>query len=77
MPAAVGVSSEMTALAQPNQVPVPGGALRMVQSWTWVKDAAPAIPAMASRMRTWMVVSVRSVRVMGNHRPSAAGRPAG
>ena len=61
MPAAAGMSSVMTALAQPNQDPVPGGALRMVQSWTWVKDAAPAMPAMASRMRTWTMVSARSV----------------
>jgi hypothetical protein len=34
MPAAPGVSSEMMALAQPNQDPVPGGALCMVESWT-------------------------------------------
>src|SRR5437764_1059440 len=41
--AAVGISSVMTALAQPNQPAVPAGLLCMVQSWTWLKEAAPAI----------------------------------
>ena len=61
MPAAAGTSSVMTALAQPNQDPVPAGALRIVQSWTWVKDAAPAMPATNSKMRTWTMDSARSV----------------
>ena len=61
MPAAAGTSSVMTALAQPNQEPVPAGALRIVQSWTWVKDAAPAMPATNSKMRTWTTDSARSV----------------
>jgi hypothetical protein len=67
----------MMALAQPNQLPVPGGALRMVQSWTWVNEAAPAMPAMISKMRTWTVASARSGRVMGYRRPSVAGRLGG
>ena len=41
--AAVGISSVMTALAQPNQPAVPVGLLCMLQSWTWLNDAAPAI----------------------------------
>src|SRR5262245_57253050 len=50
--AAVGISSVMTALAQPNQPAVPAGLLCMVQSWTWVKDAAPAITPTDSTMAT-------------------------
>src|SRR5262245_46692835 len=58
-----GTRSEMTALAQPNQSPVPVGLLAMVQSWTWVKEAAAAMAPMASRIRTSMTPSNRSPAV--------------
>src|SRR3954463_5137289 len=51
------MSSETMALAQPNQSPVPAGELCMVQSWTWRKEAAPAMPATASMMTTWTTPS--------------------
>src|SRR4029079_17132276 len=57
---AVGTSSVMTALAQPNQSPVPVGELSIVQSWTWVNDAAPAKAATTSRIRTRTTPSKRS-----------------
>ena len=75
IPAAVGVSSEMMALAQPNQLPVPGGALRMVQSWTWVNEAAPAMPAMISRIRTWRMASARSGAGHGGSPPQRCWAP--
>src|SRR3954451_12509474 len=50
----------MAALAQPNHSGVPVGLLRMVQSWTWVKEAAPAIPPTASRIATRATPSTRS-----------------
>ena len=50
----------------------------------WVKDAAPAMPATNSKMRTWMTASARSVlelpgmvAVMGYHRPIAPRQIAG
>ena len=51
------------ALAQPNQFPVPAGLLCMVQSWTWVKDAAPAMPATASMMTACTTDSPRRAGV--------------
>src|SRR5690242_5181938 len=50
--AAVGMSSVMTALAQPNQPAVPVGLLCMVQSWTWWNEADAAIRPTASTMST-------------------------
>lgn len=60
----MGTSSEMTALAQPNQIPVPAGELSRVQSLTWVKEAAPANPATVSRMRTRTTPSTRVPRLV-------------
>jgi hypothetical protein len=48
--ATVGVSSEATAFAHPNQSPVPAGALCIVQSCMWEKEAAPAITPMPAMM---------------------------
>jgi len=42
----------------------------MVQSWTWVKGAAPAIPPINSKMRIWTVFSMRSGR-----EPAASADP--
>jgi hypothetical protein len=61
--AAVGMSSVMTALAQPNQSAVLAGLLRIVQSWTWLKDAAPAMTPTDSTMTTSRPLESRSVRL--------------
>ena len=53
------MSSVTMALVQPNQSPVPARELCMVQSWTCRKEAAPAMPATASMMRTWTTLSSR------------------
>src|SRR5689334_20232817 len=63
---AVGISSLMTALAQPNQSGVSAGLLSIVQSWTWVNEAAPAIRptavTMSTRTPVWMMSALRRLR---------------
>src|SRR5436853_4042580 len=63
--AAVGISSVMTALAQPNQPAVWAGLLCMVQSWTWLKEAAPAIRPTDSTMPTRRPSVSRSAQRIG------------
>ena len=60
---ATGTSSEMTALAQPNPAPVPGGLLSRVQSLTWVSEAVPAKPGDQEQDDGEDQASARSVRV--------------
>src|SRR5512142_2273524 len=63
---AVGTSSEMTALAQPNHSGVLNGELSRVQVLTWVNEAAPANPATTSRISTRTAFSARSPRDIGD-----------